>query len=67
MQQEFTYITERCVLRLEDSGLVATESAPGTDLERDVLGQTRLALGVSPAVRTMDARFFHPDPIGLTF
>ncbi len=64
--QQVTYITERCVLRLTESGLVVTEIAPGIDLERDVLAQTTLALAVSPDIKAMDSRLFDPGPMGLT-
>lgn len=63
--QRVTYVTERCVLRLEAGGLVVTEIAPGIDLERDVLGQTTINLRVSPDLQVMDARLFDPAPMGL--
>ena len=63
--QRITYVTERCVLRLEDHGLTVTEIAPGIDLDRDVLGQTALSLHVSPDLRVMDERLFRPEPMGL--
>jgi acyl CoA:acetate/3-ketoacid CoA transferase len=34
-------------------------------MERDILGQTTLDLRVSPDLHQMDARLFHPEPIGL--
>lgn len=63
--QQVTYITERCVLRLESDGLAVTEIAPGIDLERDVLAQAAFALKISPQLRPMEARLFRPEPIGL--
>lgn len=63
--QRVTYVTERCVVRLENHGLTVTEIAPGIDLERDVLGQTDLPLRVSPDLRVMDRRLFCPEPMGL--
>ncbi len=47
-----SYITERCVLRLEHDGLVLTEIAPGSHPERDVIA----ADGLPPADREGPAR-----------
>jgi acyl CoA:acetate/3-ketoacid CoA transferase len=44
---------------------MVTEIAPGVDLARDVLGQTEIPLAISPDLREMDARLFHPEPMGL--
>ncbi len=63
--QQAVYITERCVICLEDAGLTVTEVAPGIDLERDVLAQSEIPLRVSPSLRPMDAQLFRPEPIGL--
>ena len=62
--QDATYITERCVMRLTENGLVVTEIAPGLDLERDVLAQAATPLGVADNLRTMDAKLFRPEPMG---
>lgn len=66
LNQHVTYITERCVIRLEPEGLTVIEIAPGIDLERDVLQQTDFPLRVSDHLITMDARLFDPAPMGLT-
>ena len=60
-----TYVTERCVIRLEADGLTVTEIAPGIDLERDVLGQAALHLRVCPDLREMDPRPVPLEPMGL--
>jgi hypothetical protein len=45
--QEVLYVTERCVIELTDSGLIATEIMPGIDPQRDIVdaseGRVRLA------------------------
>ena len=45
--QDVLYITERCVMRLGEGGLVATEIMPGIDVERDIVaashGRVRVA------------------------
>lgn len=64
--QDITYVTERCVLKLTAKGLMVTELAPGLDLERDVLAQAATPLLVSPDLKAMDARLFHPEPMGLS-
>ncbi len=64
-QQDITYVTERCVIRLGPAGLMVTEIAPGIDLARDVLAQADIELRVSPNLKTMDARLFKPEPMGL--
>ncbi|MCA3559034.1 MAG: acyl CoA:acetate/3-ketoacid CoA transferase, partial [Rhodobacter sp.] len=63
--QDITYVTERCVLRLLEGGLMVTEIAPGLDLQRDVLDQAATPLAVAKDLKTMDARLFRPEPMGL--
>lgn len=63
--QDVTYVTERCVILLDASGLVVTEVAPGIDLQRDVLDQAATPLRVSSALKTMDAALFVDAPFGL--
>lgn len=65
IKQPVLYITERAVFKLEESGLVLTEIAPGVDLERDVLAQIDAKVTVSPALTLMDARIFEERPMGL--
>ena len=63
--QDITYVTERCVIKLEKSGLVVTEIAPGLDLHRDVLNQASTPLAVSPNLKTMDSALLKDQPFGL--
>ena len=64
--QDICLVTERCVIHLTSDGLTVTEIAPGVSLQRDILDQSRIALGVSPDLKEMDARLFWPEPMGLS-
>ena len=63
--QDVTYVTERCVLKLTAGGIVVTEIAPGVELQSNILDQSEFALIVSPKLKLMDARFFDAATIGL--
>ena len=63
--QQVTFITERCVMRLEAEGITVVEIAPGVNLERDILAQADFPLQVSPDLRLMEARLFRPERMGL--
>jgi propionate CoA-transferase len=39
--------------------------APGVDLDRDIRSKVGFPLRVAPECRTMDARIFRPEPMGL--
>ena len=59
------YVTERCVMKLKENGLLVTEIAPGVDLERDIIAQVEIPLNIAPDLRTMPEKLFRPEPIGL--
>ncbi|MEY3658688.1 MAG: hypothetical protein RL425_1449 [Pseudomonadota bacterium] len=63
--QDITYVTERCVMRLEADGLVVTEIAPGMDVQRDILNQAATPLRLASNLKTMDARLFLEPLFGL--
>lgn len=63
--QDVTYVTERCVIKLTDKGLVVTEIAPGLDLQRDILDQAATKLSIAETLKTMDAALFDPALMGL--
>ena len=65
-KQRVTYVTERCVLELTPNGLLITETAPGIDLEKDILNQTDIPLEVSPNVREMERDLFRQEVLGDT-
>lgn len=64
--QDVTYVTERCALKLTKQGIVITEIAPGVELQANILDQSDFPLIVSPQLKTMDARLFETDKMGLT-
>ncbi|MBO6836376.1 MAG: acyl CoA:acetate/3-ketoacid CoA transferase [Alphaproteobacteria bacterium] len=62
--RQILYVTERCVFRLGEDGLVLTEIAPGADLERDVLAQMNFTPQIDGPIQ-MDSRIFDDAPMGL--
>ena len=64
-EQDVTYITERCVMRLTRDGIEVTEVAPGVDLRADILEKAEFPLIVQERPRTMDPALFRPEPFGL--
>lgn len=53
-------ITERAVFEVTPAGLVLTETAPGIDLQRDVLDRIGFPVQCADEITTMDAAFFRP-------
>ena len=51
--QEVLYITERCVFRLTEEGLLLTEIAPGVDLQKDILDRVDFPVRVSEDLEQM--------------
>ena len=66
INQPVMYITERAVFVLSADGLVLTEIAPGIDVERDILAHMDFRPVISPDLKTMDARIFRDQPMGLS-
>jgi propionate CoA-transferase len=65
--QRALYVTERAVFRRNEAGrLELIEVAPGVDIERDILAQMEFRPDVAAGVKTMDARIFRPEPMGLS-
>ena len=63
--QDITYVTERCVMKLTQAGIMLTEVAPGIDLQTDIFDQSEFQMAVSPDLKTMDAALFGAGRIGL--
>lgn len=63
--QEVIFVSERAVFKLETDGLVLIEIAPGVDLDKDVLSQMAFRPLISQNLKTMDARIFRQETMGL--
>jgi propionate CoA-transferase len=59
------FVTERAVFRVGQSGLELCEVAPGIDIERDIVAHMAFRPAVAADLKTMDARLFSPEPMGL--
>jgi len=64
-RQPVLYITERCVFRLTAAGLELTETAPGVDLDKEILAQMAFRPLISSSLQEMDVRIFQPGPMNL--
>ncbi len=64
-KQDVIYVTERCVIKLTERGLVITEIAPGIELQSDILDQAATELVVSDDCKIMDSNLFDPACMGL--
>ncbi len=63
--QDVTYITERCVMKLTQEGIVVTEIAPGVELQSNILDQSEFPLIISPQLKSMDRHLFRSEKMGL--
>ena len=63
--QEVLYVTERCVIRLTDRGLVATEVMPGIDPHRDIVEASRGRVSLAPDATTLPVSLLGTGPMGL--
>jgi len=63
--QRVLYVTERAVFELRECKLVLIEIAPGIDLQTQVLDLMGFAPDVADDLKTMDARIFREEPMGL--
>ena len=62
--QEVLYITERCVIRLGDSGLIATEIMPGIDAARDIVAASGGRVQIAPDAITLPLSLLADAPMG---
>ena len=54
------FVTERCVMKLENQKLILTEIAPGIDVEKDIIGMMDFRPEISPDLKIMDPEMFLP-------
>ena len=63
--QDVLYVTERCVMRITDDGLVATEIMPGIEPERDIVGASGGRVRVAENATVMPLSLLSEQPMGL--
>jgi acyl CoA:acetate/3-ketoacid CoA transferase len=63
--QEVLYVTERCVIRLTDHGLVATEIMPGIDAKRDIVEASLGRVSLASDAKILPASLLGTGPMGL--
>ena len=62
--QEVLYITERCVIRLTEGGLVATEIMPGIDPQRDIYEASGGRVRIAPDAIILPLSLLADAPMG---
>ncbi len=62
--QEVLYVTERCVIRLTEAGLVATEIMPGIDPARDIVAASGGRVTVAENATLMPLSLLTEGPMG---
>ncbi len=62
--QDVLYVTERCVMRLGETGLVATEIMPGIDPRADIVQASGGRVSVADNAITMPLSLLSPEPMG---
>ena len=63
--QNVTFITDRCVMKPSEKGLVITEVAPGVDIQKDIIDQMEFDPVVADDVKTMDLSIFEDKLMNL--
>lgn len=62
--QDVLYITERCVIRLGKTGLIATEIMPGIDPARDIVAASGGRVQIAPDAITLPLSLLADAPMG---
>ncbi|MFV2001523.1 MAG: acyl CoA:acetate/3-ketoacid CoA transferase [Paracoccaceae bacterium] len=64
--QDVIYVTERCVMRHDDTGLRAIEIMPGIEPETDIVAASGGRVGVSGNATLMPMSLLQDQPMGLS-
>ncbi|MER0236931.1 CoA-transferase [Fulvimarina sp. MAC8] len=64
--QDVLYVTERCVIRLLEDGLTATEIMPGIEPERDIVDASKGRVKVAADAMTMPTSILGEGPMELS-
>ncbi|MEY4871367.1 MAG: hypothetical protein RLZZ563_697, partial [Pseudomonadota bacterium] len=64
--QDVLYVTERCVMRLADDGLVATEIMPGINPARDIVAASAGRVRVADNATVLPKALLSEAPMGWT-
>ncbi len=56
--QEIMYVTERAVFKLNGTELVLVETAPGIDIDKDILEKMEFKPQMASEIKEMDKRLF---------
>ncbi len=63
--QDVIYVTERCVIRATDAGLIAVEIMPGIDPVRDIVAASQGRVSVARGATIMPLALLRDAPMGL--
>lgn len=64
--QEVLYVTERCVIELTNSGLMATEIMPGINPERDIVDASKGRVRLANSLREMPKALLQSEAMELS-
>ncbi len=63
--QPVLYVTERCVFRLTEKGLALIETAPGVDIDKDILAHMDFEPAIGDDLGLMNPAIFRDEPMHL--
>jgi acyl CoA:acetate/3-ketoacid CoA transferase len=64
--QNVLYVTERCVMKSTDTGLIAIEIMPGIDPQRDIVGASKGRVQIAENAKLMPKSLLADKLMGLT-